>query len=123
AAILSAGFDDCVSKPFREAELFAAMSQHLGVRYIYEEPTTSEASGEENVLSGEDLASLPSEWLKNLEQAILMGDLKLMADAIAQIRTQNHRIGDAIAHRLDNFEYDNILHLISAANQRLTTNP
>ncbi|HAX80374.1 MAG TPA: histidine kinase, partial [Cyanobacteria bacterium UBA11372] len=32
AAILSAGFDDCVSKPFREAELFAAMSQHLGVR-------------------------------------------------------------------------------------------
>ena len=123
AAILSAGFDDCVSKPFREAELFAAMSQHLGVRYIYEELTTSETSKEENVMSGEDLASLPAEWLKNLEQAIFMGDLNLMEDAIAQIRTQNHAIALAIAHCLDNFEYDKILQLIEAANQLLTTNP
>ncbi|MFB2980524.1 ATP-binding protein [Microseira sp. BLCC-F43] len=123
AAILSAGFDDCVSKPFREAELFAAMSQHLGVRYIYEEPTTSEASKEENVLSGEDFASLPAEWLKKLEEAILMGDMKLMEDAIAQIRTQDDAIALAIAHCLDNFEYDKILQLIEAANQLLTTNP
>ncbi|GET40319.1 hybrid sensor histidine kinase/response regulator [Microseira wollei] len=123
AAILSAGFDDCVSKPFREAELFAAMSQHLGVRYIYEEPTTSEASKEENVLSGEDFASLPAEWLKKLEEAILMGDMKLMEDAIGQIRTQDDAIALAIAHCLDNFEYDKILHLIEAANQLLTTNP
>ncbi|HAZ44235.1 MAG TPA: histidine kinase [Cyanobacteria bacterium UBA11371] len=123
AAILSAGFDDCVSKPFREAELFAAMSQHLGVRYIYEESATSEACKEENVLSGEDFASLPAEWLKNLEQAIFMGDLNLMEDAIAQIRTQNHAIARAIAHCLDNFEYDKILQLIEAANQLLTTNP
>jgi signal transduction histidine kinase/DNA-binding NarL/FixJ family response regulator len=123
AAILSAGFDDCISKPFREAELFAAMSQHLGVRYIYEESTEKEASGEENVLSREDIASLPAEWLKTLEQAIFMGDMKLMEDAIAQIRTQDDAIADSFQHCLDNFEYDKILELIAAANQQLTTNP
>lgn len=123
AAILSAGFDDCVSKPFRESELFAAMSQHLGVRYIYEEPKASEASKEENVLSAEGFASLPAEWLKSLEEAIFMGDLMLMEDAIAQICTQNDAIANAIAHCLDNFEYDKILRLIEVANQLLTTNP
>ncbi len=122
AMILSAGFDDCVSKPFREAELFAAMSQHLGVRYIYEETAITETVQEQKALSVEEIASLPAEWLKALEEAILMGDLNLMEDAIAQIRTQNQAMGDAIAHCLNNFEYDNILHLIEAANQLLTTN-
>lgn len=122
AAILSAGFDDCVSKPFKEAELFAAMSQHLGVRYIYDEPMAQEASGKENVLSGEEIASLPAECLKTLEEGILMGDLNAMEDAIAQIRTQDNAIADSFQHCLDNFEYDKILELIATANQLLTTN-
>jgi signal transduction histidine kinase/DNA-binding NarL/FixJ family response regulator len=128
ALILSAGFDDCVTKPFRESELFAVMSQHLGVRYLYEESTTSEAAREENVLSVEKvlsveaIASLSTEWLKNLKMAIVIGDPNAMELAIAPIRTQNDAIAAAIASDLDNFEYDKILDLIESADRISTLN-
>jgi CheY-like chemotaxis protein len=32
-AILSSGFDDFVSKPFREQEIFDVMARHIGLRY------------------------------------------------------------------------------------------
>jgi signal transduction histidine kinase/DNA-binding NarL/FixJ family response regulator len=122
AAILSAGFDDCVTKPFREVELFAVMSQHLGVRYLYEESAgnyeeaaTNETSSEENILSADAIASLPTEWLNNLKRAIIIGDTDAMELAIAQIRTQNNAIASAISRDLDNFEYDKILELIESA--------
>ncbi|NJP07657.1 MAG: response regulator [Chloroflexaceae bacterium] len=35
--ILAAGCDDFVGKPFREADIFEQMAQHLGVRYVYHE--------------------------------------------------------------------------------------
>ena len=38
AAILTAGCDDLFFKPATEAVLFEKMSQHIGVRYLYEEP-------------------------------------------------------------------------------------
>jgi signal transduction histidine kinase/ActR/RegA family two-component response regulator len=35
-AILAAGCDDFVRKPFREQEIFEAMAKHLGLKYVYE---------------------------------------------------------------------------------------
>ncbi|MCL1465209.1 hybrid sensor histidine kinase/response regulator [Argonema galeatum] len=44
AVVLSAGCDDFLRKPFREADIFEVMHKHLGVHYIYDEPTDSVAS-------------------------------------------------------------------------------
>ena len=118
AAILSAGFDDCVSKPFREAELFAVMIRHLGVRYIYENPTVEEInSEEENVITLSAIASLPSQWIANLEQGIMEADLDLTASVISQIRTQDNSLADAIQEEINKFEYEKILNLIEAINR------
>lgn len=40
AIVLSAGCDDFIRKPFREAEIFETMSKHMGLRYVMAEPTT-----------------------------------------------------------------------------------
>lgn len=44
--ILTAGCDDLVRKPFREADIFKAMGRHLGVRYVYEEGKREEEKDE-----------------------------------------------------------------------------
>lgn len=43
-AILKAGCNDFVSKPFREEELLEKMALHLGVRYVYEQQLLSASS-------------------------------------------------------------------------------
>src|ERR671933_332213 len=55
AVVLSTGCDDFLRKPFREEEIFAAMHKHIGVRYLYEEPTDSTQSNTDiqNVLTKE----------------------------------------------------------------------
>ncbi|NEP14374.1 MAG: response regulator, partial [Symploca sp. SIO2C1] len=116
AVILSAGCDDFMRKPFREADIFATMHKHIGVRYVYEEQEQSDSlkdKGNQNVLSASAIANLPREWVVNFEQAVLQGDLELGASSIELIRSQNPQLADALQSCLDNFEYDKILMLIS----------
>jgi CheY-like chemotaxis protein len=116
AVVLSAGCDDFLRKPFREADIFEMMNKHLGVRYLYEGSTDGVSSltqdGEHNVLTTSALAALPGEWLANLEQAIRIVDLNLIFDLIEQIRPENAALANALKSCIDNFEYDKILSLI-----------
>ncbi|MCU0570819.1 MAG: ATP-binding protein, partial [Oculatellaceae cyanobacterium Prado106] len=41
AAVLTAGCDDFIAKPFTEGIIFAKLAEHLGVRYIYADSTPS----------------------------------------------------------------------------------
>jgi CheY-like chemotaxis protein len=120
AVVLSAGCDDFLRKPFREADIFETMHKHIGVRYVYEEEIQRNSSitedGAYNVLTPAALAALPREWIANLQQALPQGDLDLIATIIEQIYTQNAPIANAISSYIDNFEYDKILTLITEAN-------
>jgi CheY-like chemotaxis protein len=115
--VLSAGCDDFMRKPFREAEIFDSMSKHIGVRYVYEDSGQSDGSialdGEANILTAAAFAALPVEWVANLQQAIPQGDLELIATIVEQIRTQNAPLAEAIEGCIDNFEYDKVLALIT----------
>jgi CheY-like chemotaxis protein len=120
AVVLSAGCDDFMRKPFREADIFAAMHKHIGVGYIYEDLNQSDSmktkeSGKE-ILTAAAFKKLPVEWVANLEQAILNIDLNLIAQESDRIRDQNPELADAIANCIANFEYDKILNLIAQNN-------
>ena len=117
AVILSTGCDDFMRKPFRETDIFEAMNKHIGVRYLYEEPTAADALGTEDtsnsVLTVAAFRALPQSWVIELKQALLNVDLDLIATIIEQIHSQDAALAKAIANCIDNFEYDNILKLIS----------
>jgi signal transduction histidine kinase/CheY-like chemotaxis protein len=120
AVVLSAGCDDFMRKPFREADIFAAMHKHIGVGYIYEDLNQSDSmktkeSGKE-ILTAAAFKKLPVEWVANLEQAILNIDLNLIAQESDRIRDQNPELAEAIANCIQNFEYDKILNLIAHNN-------
>lgn len=114
AVILSAGCDDFLRKPFRESDIFETMHRHLGVRYVYESVAQREGSRKhsEEILTGANLMQLPARLRQQLEQALLTGNMNLLASAIDNIRSQNWDLGEAIASFCDNFEYQKILTLL-----------
>lgn len=117
AVILSAGCDDFMRKPFREEDIFMAISKHLGVRYIYEYPTEPSVAGlgddRQEVLTPLAIASLPPDWVAAFKQNILSVDMEAIAFSIEQIRTVNSSLADRLQDCINNFEYDSILSVIA----------
>jgi response regulator RpfG family c-di-GMP phosphodiesterase len=117
AAVMSAGCDDFVRKPFKVSQIFDVMHKHLGMRFIYEKPTRSEMTETfdqegDNALTTDALAALPADWVADLEKAILNIDLDMTVDLIEQIRTRNNLLADMLRRCVDDFEYEEILKLI-----------
>ena len=115
AGVLSAGCDDFLRKPFREAEIFKAMNKHIGVRYIYEDliPLNPDIKPSREALNVEAMAEIPREILILLQDAILICDIDLMAVILRQISSHDQPLAQAIEVAVDNFEYKKVLNLIS----------
>jgi signal transduction histidine kinase/FixJ family two-component response regulator len=126
AVVLSAGCDDFVRKPFREADIFEMMGKHIGVRYVYEEteeeteravPTIQAEAGA--ALTATNLAALPSDLLSNLEQAATRLDTAMITSLIDEIRAHSTGMADGLASLANEFRYDEISTLIHEARQRM----
>ncbi len=115
-AILGAGCDAFVRKPFNEAEIFGVMERYLDVRYVYEGDKAPHEAGEGepfgDMLTPEDLAQLPDELLAELKQAIVDLDVDSIQAVIGRIRRLDATVADGLATLTDDFQYDRILALI-----------
>ncbi len=115
-AVLAAGCDDFVRKPFREGDIFEMMHKHLGVRYVYKETAVSPRpsavstkSEVENLTS--EIQKLPAELLANLEQATIRIDMDMIDSLIEAIRKHDAAVADRLATLADDFRYEEILTL------------
>jgi hypothetical protein len=89
------------------------MSKHIGVCYVYAESTSTPNSTQTEAitLSSEALAALSVDWLANLHQAAIEGDLDLMLTLIAQIREENDPLANALADLANKFQFEQLLAL------------
>jgi PAS domain S-box-containing protein len=121
-AALEAGCDDFIHKPFKEADIFEMMSEHMGVRFVYDEPAAVPDINQTqvNVLNPDALADLPAEWLASLHQATFEGDLEQMLVLIEQIRDQplggaggnrHEHLANVLASLANNLRYKELLTL------------
>ncbi len=124
ATIFAAGCDDFASKPLQEAEILAKMAAHLGVRYIYEDPTIIGTSPSSPLnpevatisLKPEDLAELPSELVVQLHQAAVTVNAEQILDLLEQIPGDRAPLGAALANLVDDFRFDIIVNLTEQNN-------
>jgi PAS domain S-box-containing protein len=122
-AVLAAGCDDFVRKPFREAEIFEKLTKYLGVRFVYEEaaPSAQGASPAKpegavaalkECLTGEALARLPAGWVAELSQAALQADGGLVLDLVERIRARHAPVAEALASLVRSYRFDAIVKLV-----------
>jgi len=114
-AILAAGCDDFVRKPFREHDIFNVLHHHLGVRFVYETVTSAFDEIEGKSLSELQVAveRLPAAWANDLHQAIDTLDINQIFALIEAARPQAPELADMLAQWTHNFEYDKMMTLIS----------
>lgn len=114
SAILKAGCDDLLPKPFREEMLFEKMAKHLGLRYIYQEDSsfiTTIHLAPTKIINPNDLCIMPKEWLTKLHRAALaINDLEV-SKLIKQIPETHSELRQALIDLVDNFRMDIIIEL------------
>ncbi|QIZ72304.1 PAS domain S-box protein [Oxynema aestuarii] len=111
---IAAGCDACLSKPFQEEQIFNTLSEHLGVRYLYQDKPV-EISGDRsapNTLSVELLQQLSSGDRLALHEAILTLDLDAISKVMTQVETQHPDLARLLRTYIDQFEYRTILNCL-----------
>ncbi|NEQ27089.1 MAG: response regulator [Microcoleus sp. SIO2G3] len=121
AVILSAGCDDFVRKPFREAVIFDKMAQYLGVSYIYEELPFPSQEVKTGASLQESLATMPAEWISQLYQAADLIDNEQIFQLLEQIPSSQSFLGETLTDWVNSFRCDQIIQLIEDTNNKALT--
>lgn len=119
AAILSAGCDDFVRKPFRESEIFEMMAKHLGVQYLYDQDVSAAITDDftPKKCASSQLGRCPAALLQELKQAVIRLNMEHIEQCVLQIRAYSNECADALANMVENFDYQTILTLIDQAGE------
>ncbi|MEH2372877.1 PAS domain S-box protein [Nostoc sp.] len=120
-AMIKAGCDDYINKPFREELLLEKLSEYLGVQYIYQEESYQIANAKqqeiESMLTLTDLVTLLSqmspEWVKQVYTAAAQCSDDLILELIEQIPSENTALRNFINNLAHDFQFEKIMELTS----------
>jgi CheY-like chemotaxis protein len=102
--ILKMGGDGLIHKPFREAEVFDALTRHLGIRFVYQEQDVDWVSK----LNPDLLKDVSLEWRSALREALVIGDI-VQTNVLVDQLPGPPALLDALRARVHQFEFDTIL--------------
>ena len=113
--ILATGCDDFVTKPFLEQVIFDKLTQHLGIKFIYQEEDSNlpaeNPDQAKKALVNIDLTALPPELVVQIQQAAIAVDAEKIEQLITQIPASRQHLTRAIAEMLANYDFDGIIEL------------
>jgi CheY-like chemotaxis protein len=111
-AIIGAGFDDFVCKPFDENELFRKTAHHLKLKLIHEDLPLEANQTVENgadTQPKECFETLPPETRTALKTAAVMLDLEQTRTVIETIRVHHTDMADTLTQWLESFDFGKII--------------
>ena len=112
-AMLDAGCDAVVHKPFRISELFATMARLSGMRYRYAEaPATRPPAAPSSPLTVDRLHALPAAWRDPLKTAAEKLDYDSALRLIGQLPTRDREIAAGLRLLVEEFRFERILELL-----------
>ncbi len=113
---LSAGCDDYIGKPFREAEIYDKIKKYLELDYIYEKQEVKPARPE--VKTKEELhdaiVRLPIKLRQRLENAAVSADMEEIEHLINEVRGCDEGLAGWLQAMSEAFNYKEIARLIQA---------
>lgn len=126
-AVLAAGCDDFVRRPFRESEIFNKLQEHLGVEFTYESYGTAASRNSSSCgLSAEALKStiarLPRSTVNDLKTAIELSDMDRMTQVVDEIGQGHGALASELKKLVDTFQFDRLLASLDGNEDRSSEN-
>ena len=124
-AILAAGCDDIMPKPFQDRILFAKIEELLGLRYIYEDSVKllgdkkvekTEIASQESIAG--QLDKMPQEWAIALYEAAREGRDDKITELVEEIPPDLEKLAKTLADFSDNFMFDEIIEITKLASSK-----
>ena len=116
--ILAAGCDDFVRKPYRDSEIFDALSTHLGIRFRHSDSGTSENEKTVSASVADGLRELPPHFADDLLRAVQFLESPRILGVIGHISDLNHELGERLRRMAENLQYREILEILNGLKQR-----
>jgi CheY-like chemotaxis protein len=112
-SILDAGCDAIIRKPFREAEIFQVLEQHLSIDLTVQtcRPILGQSIIKQTNPTRTLLRSMPKEWMMQVHQAAQKVDNVALWSLIEQISEEDDALRNALTHLVKNFRCDIIFEL------------
>ena len=111
SAILAAGCDGFIRKPFKEREAVECLIQQLGVRFDYEADDSLQAGPPKSRvgLTTGMLAKLSSEWIEQLHEATAMADAERINELLLRIDPGHEDLVVTLENHVKDFRFDEIM--------------
>ncbi|MDZ8054721.1 MAG: PAS domain S-box protein [Aulosira sp. ZfuVER01] len=124
AAIIHAGCDDLINKPFREEILLEKISEYLELQYIYQAEINALAKASqtilEQILTPTDvlplLSQIPPEWLTQLYHAAAQCSDEIILNLLDQLPSDRAELRKFLTDLAQNFQFERIMELIEQVN-------
>ncbi len=104
-AVMDAGCDGMLTKPYRERELFDMLSRHCGLSFQEEGPEAPATP------SNEDLQALPREWREAFRQALDLGDTVKARHLVDGLPPGEAAIAARLRQSLEAFQLDDLIRI------------
>ncbi|MBE7383632.1 MAG: response regulator [Leptolyngbya sp. SIO1E4] len=113
SAILAAGCNDVLYKPFKRGELFATMKRYLKLQYRYEpQVLLPDETGSSQKIDPTCLTTMPTPWQQALRQAAARCSDAEILTLLEQIPPTQSALADGLKELVSAFQFDKILALI-----------
>ncbi|MBZ8182730.1 hybrid sensor histidine kinase/response regulator [Oscillatoria salina] len=130
-AILAAGCNDFLSKPFQEEKLLTTIAHYLQVKYVVKTSEQElhpiarspkngivESTGKFEQLNPESLTVMPQEWRENLYNTACKCDDRLLLQLIQEIPAENVHLVAALEDLVNNYRFDTVMQLAEATTEK-----
>ncbi|MFT5701789.1 MAG: signal transduction histidine kinase/CheY-like chemotaxis protein [Desulforhopalus sp.] len=110
--ILEAGCDGFILKPYRDNDIFDALSKYLGVSYRYEKDGQSLNETELDDFIDVGLKELPSDLIRELRESALLLDEERCLQKITSIKEYSEPLAHKLFDMVKDLRYQEILTLL-----------
>ncbi len=118
AEIMGAGCDGLVRKPYREHEIFEAITKYLGVVFLYAGEEVPAVEEQPPRLTTDQLCGLPKEMTDELLKAAELLDGPRILKVIGRIAERDKELGEVLRRMAESLQYKELLTVLDTVAEK-----